>query len=79
MRVKARRRASSPMWWLGVGDKETGGECESRTETRRVTSLKPRECVAKKRETEEENRVGSFSYGTVWTRKSIGLTDGGHW
>ena len=65
VRVKARRRVSSPMWWLGVGDKETEGKSESRTETRRVTSLKPRECIAKKRETEEENRVGSFSYGVV--------------
>ena len=52
--MKARRRVSSPMWWLGVGDKETEGKSESRTETRRVTSLKPRECIAKKRETEDE-------------------------
>ena len=48
MRVKARRRVSSPMWCLGVGDKETGGKSENRTETRRVTSLKSRECVEKK-------------------------------
>ena len=49
MRVKIRRRVPSPIWWSGVGGKETGDKSESRT---RPGELPPRsqENVLKKKE-----------------------------
>lgn len=48
MRVKIRRRVPSPIWWSGVGGKETGDKSESRT---RPGELPPRsqENVLKKK------------------------------